>query len=218
MAGPTFNSTNATGDKYTATPVTSGAITIPGVVANDTIVVFVGCITHASPTLVPSSVVDGSQGAFTPQAFVNTNFNDSLACFTLQNATAGTHTVTINFATAVNFWAVWGTFSNPGGSYVDQSAAQFYSSANPISQTITDVQSNDTVISMLAAVVAVTAQSGTSFFNAGAIGVGCQGQYQAQSGSGAITPSFTFGAATYGNIIAISLQNSGGSGLSWIRA
>jgi hypothetical protein len=208
MAGPTFNATNATGNSFTSAASWT-PLSITGVLTNDTILVFVINTTNANPTLIPTGVADG-QGSYTLVATAQVAFDNSMTIWALTGATAGTHTVTITFASAVAGYVLWSTWSNSGGSFVDQGGGNFTSGVSTLSQTLVNAQTNDTVISAWnAGGAAAISQSGTLWFNGGGLGVGVQAQSQVQSGTGSINPSATFASgSTFGDFVAVSLQNN----------
>jgi hypothetical protein len=205
MSGPTFNSTNTTGNTYSGT---TGNVSITGVSAGDTILVFVNNSTNAASTLIPTSVNDGA--AYAQVVTSSAAFNNSLTCFALTNATAGTHTATVTFASSVSFSVIWLTYSNASGSSVDQFAGGFQTGVTTFTQTVTNVRTNDTVVSVLYAGggTSVASQTGTARFTGGGLGVGAQAQDQVQSGTGAISPNIVMSASTFGNFIVVSLQNN----------
>ena len=211
MAGPTLNTHDSTG---TNSSLASYSISVTGVASLDTILVFVINATNANPTLVPTSVVDG-QGSYTLVATANAAFNNSMTIWALTNATSGTHTVTITFASAVGSAALWSTWSSAAGSFVDQGGGTWYSASQlTLSQVLVNAYSNDTVISAWnTGGTAPTSHSGTSWFSGGALGAGVGAQWETQSGSGSYSPSATYAANQYGDFVAVSLQNATGSSL-----
>lgn len=205
MAGPTINAVNTVGSGSAGSA--SWSYTVTGVSANDTILLFIINNTNANPTLTPSSVTD-AQGSYALLATATAAFNPNVSVWALTNANAGTHNVTVTWASAVSGAITSATFSSAGGSFVDKSAGAFLGSSTTQSVTLTNAQTNDTVVSFCYAGAAPSAQTGTAWFTGGSIGVGITGQYQAQSGTGAITPSYTYAAATFGAFVAVSLQNN----------
>jgi len=204
-SGPTFNNS-------LATAVTSALATynvgVTGCNPLDTILFFIINSTNANPTILPTSVVDSVQGPLSLAASVQNSFNHSIGIYALVNANPGSHTITPTFASAVASTNVWMNFSNPTGSFVDQAGGNYNSASATYAQALTNVQSNDTVVSFVdGGAVAWASQSGTNVPVAG-LGSGTLFQWQTQAGSGLITPNFVASLSTYGSIAAVSLQNN----------
>ena len=205
MAGPTFNSTNTSGNSFVTLASWNASIT--GVVANDTILVFALNTTNAATTLTPTGTNDGS--AYTLLATATSAFNHNLSVWALTMASAGTHSVTVSFASAVSGAIIWSTWSNPTGSFVDQAAGNYTSGTTTFSQALTNTYAGDTVVSVIdTGGVAISTQTGTAWFNGGGVGTGDRGQYETASTSGLWTPNFVMTTSTFGEIIAVSLQNN----------
>jgi len=213
MPGPTLNAsaTSTTGQNFTSA-ASWGPFAISNVVANDTIVLFVLNTTNANPTLTPTGVNDGA--AYTLAATGTSAFNHNLSAWVLTGASAGTHNVTVTFASAVAGGVIPSAWSNPSGSFLDQGAGNFASGTTTFSQALTNVFSGDTVISFIdTGGSAISTQTGTAWFDGGGIGTGDRGQYETASSSGLWTPSFTMTTSTFGDIVAVSLQNNGGTSI-----